>query len=337
MTTPRSIHGHPADSLAPRLGSWEQVVRLEHLESIDGPSRGARRVRMVTGGGLDLELHPDRALDIGHVTVDGVPVSWISATGFAGPGSYDPRGSLWMQTFGGGLLATCGLRNFGGASVDGGEEFGQHGRVGRLPAAITRSEVADGMLVVEGEVREVSPMGESLVLRRRISAEVGGLSIRIEDRVRNEGGMACPVMILYHLNFGWPLLDDGTTIEVPASETIPRDEDAAAGLDRVGRFGPPEPGATERVFLHRFDGSAPRARVANLQRGLAVDIAASDTLPHLFQWTMDAAGTYVLGIEPANTPVIQGRAAAREAGVLESLEPGEERAYSVTLDFSRLG
>lgn len=64
--------------------------------------------------------------------------------------------------------------------------------------------------------------------------------------------------------------------------------------------------------------------------------------PHLFMWPMLRSGADVLGLEPATTPVIQGRARARELGRLPVLEPGGTRALrarsgSPIKTFSSLG
>nr|WP_199736313.1 DUF4432 family protein [Micromonospora sp. HM5-17] len=55
----------------------------------------------------------------------------------------------------------------------------------------------------------------------------------------------------------------------------------------------------------------------------------SGQLPALLQWKSLRRGTYVLGIEPANCPVIGGRVEARERGVLPVLQPGESRRYAL--------
>jgi hypothetical protein len=62
----------------------------------------------------------------------------------------------------------------------------------------------------------------------------------------------------------------------------------------------------------------------------------SETLPAIFEWKMTATQHYVLGLEPANTPVIGGRADARAAGRLPRLEPGESVSYRLDFQMERL-
>ena len=331
-----TFFGVDENDLADRLPSRDQLARVEQFESIDGPSRGARRIRVVTGGGLDLDLHPDRALDIGHVSVHGIPVSWISGSGFAPQGAYEPTGTGWLATFGGGLLATCGLRSSGAPSTDQGEDFGLHGRIGSTPAAVSRVERTADAILVEGTVLEGSVFGERLELCRRLELPLGGTSIRIVDRVRNAGRVPTPLMALYHLNFGLPLVYDGTEVVVPFAEAEPRDPDSAARMDSFARLGAPEHGVVERVVRYGFGGAAPTASIVNARLGLACDIRASETLPHLFEWSWSTAGAYALGVEPATSSALGGRADARATGELAELAPGEERELVVELDFRRL-
>ncbi|MDQ4137723.1 MAG: aldose 1-epimerase family protein, partial [Actinomycetota bacterium] len=113
-----------------RIGHAAQLARVDRLVEEEGPARGARRIRLVTGGGLEAEIHPDRALDLGQVTYRGVPVAWISPTGMVAPTLTSSHGRDWLRSFGGGLLATCGLDTFGPATIDEGKDYPMHGRVG---------------------------------------------------------------------------------------------------------------------------------------------------------------------------------------------------------------
>ena len=56
-------------------------------------------------------------------------------------------------------------------------------------------------------------------------------------------------------------------------------------------------------------------------------------LPRMWQWRMLGPGMYVTGLEPA-TCGLAGRAAEREAGTLLMLEPGEQRAFGVSVRVS---
>jgi len=84
-----------------RMGSLGQAVSIDNLIHDDGPERGARLIRLVSGGAFEMEVHPDRALDIGRVTYRGIPLAWSSPTGMSAPGLSEPLGDGWVRTWGG--------------------------------------------------------------------------------------------------------------------------------------------------------------------------------------------------------------------------------------------
>lgn len=330
------VFGAGRDDLARRVGTLAQVARVDRLVEEEGPARGARRIRLVTGGGFEAEVHPDRALDLGQVTFRGVPVAWMSPTGMAAPGLSESRGTEWLRSFGGGLLATCGLDSFGPASADEGMDYPQHGRVGVVPATVTRAEVRHGELVVSGTVRQASVFGENLVLERTWSADVGGTTLRLRDVVRNEGAMEAGHMVLYHVNVGWPLLDESAHLDLPSREVKPRDSDSLSGASRWHQIGEPQPGYHEQVFGHDFrDSGTAVVSVDNARVDTRFELHFNtDTLPALHQWKSSGEGHYVMGLEPVNVNAFAGRAGARAAGTLPVLKPGASVSYALDFSFS---
>lgn len=331
------VHGRSGTDLRERVGSLEQVLSVDSFVQAEGPGRGTRRLRLINGGGIEVDVHPDRGFDLGQVRVDGVPVAWISPTGIGDPASYEPEGNGWLRTFGGGLLATCGLDTFGPPSEDAGEVLGQHGRIGTQRAVVVRAEATAEGVVVEGLARQAAAFGEDIVLRRRISSAAGSDTITIDDTITNESFREQPLMVLYHMNLGWPLLDEDTTVSVPAVRTTPRDADAEAGIADHRSFGAPVPGFREQVFIHELGtDDEVEVVVANARTGLTFALTVpGKLLPCVYEWKMQGQGHYVLGIEPANTPNVQGRAAARAAGQLPVLAPGESVNYSLSFRLRR--
>ena len=333
------IHGTPVADARRYVGASEQLARIESLIEADGPARGARRLRLVTGGGLEVDLHPDRALDIGQVTLDGMPVSWMESDGIAPAWAVDPHGDEWLRAFGGGLMTTCGLDTFGPPTVDEGVAYGQHGRVSGIPARITRSEVVGDTLIVEGLVRQSRLNGERLLLHRRYTARVGARSIAVHDTVTNEGDRSTGHMMMYHINVGWPMIDEEARLDIPSTSVVPRDDGvSASGIGRWQLLEPPTAGRREEVFVHHFDRTSPGRRTARLdnpRRGIAMSVAFDTAeLPWLCQWKLLREGTYVVGIEPVNSPSTTGRAGARADGVLPELAAGASAEYHVEISFS---
>ena len=303
-----------------------------------------RALRFRTGGGLCFDVLADRGMDIGAFEHRGTPLAWLSPAGVVSPAFYEPAGEGWLRSFGGGLLVTCGLQNVGPPGERGGENLGLHGRISNTPASNVSHEVRreGDALVLEarGEVREAAVFGPNLVLRRGISARLGEARIHVEDVVTNEGHAPEPLMLLYHVNLGWPLLDETARLTgpgMPDEAPEPRDEEAREGLDGWDRFPAPQAGFRERVFYHRPRADAEgwsEARLENpaLDGGRALSVRfRPEELPQLAQWTMTGEGTYVVGLEPA-TCRVGGAEAEEAAGRVIHLRPGESRRFRVEVE-----
>lgn len=334
MADPITIWGAPMEEVRRRIGSVAQVARAEEVVQTQGVGRGTRVIRVETGGGLAFDVLPDRALDIGAMTYRGVPLSWISPTGFPAPAFAAQRGADWLRGFGGGMLTTCGLDAFGPASSGDGVEYPMHGRVSSIPAAVSRVEVTDTEIVIEGEVCQASVFGENLVLRRRIAAGIGSGDVRIDDVVTNEDHRPAGHMILYHCNLGWPLISETARLEIPSRGLTPRDAAAEAGVATWHALTEPQQGYAEQVFRHDFrDLGEVAVSVDNPARDLRLELRFDTaTLPGLHQWKMLGEGHYVLGVEPTNVDWSFGRVAAEREGVLPVLQPRESVSYA--LEFS---
>jgi hypothetical protein len=193
----------------------------------------------------------------------------------------------------------------------------------------------DGILTVTGEVRQAKVFGENLLLRRTITADLGGSSLRVHDTITNEGIADAGIMVLYHCNIGWPLLDERATLSIPSREVSPRDADAESGVARWDQVEEPQAGYAEQVFRHDFQNSGTAVvSIDNPATGIRLELLFdSATLPGLHQWKMSGEGHYVMGLEPTNANWSFGRASAREAGILPILKRGDSLSYSLEFAF----
>lgn len=339
------------EELRRRSGSMRQLARSEVLTFDDGPARGSRVVKLTTADGFDVEVLPDRGLDLGAVSWRGIPLAWLSPAGPMAPGLVEATTEGWNRAFGGGLLTTCGLDQFGRESIDQGILYPQHGRAHTLVASHlnTWSEPSGDRWAVgvSGVVRQATAFAENLRLRREVTCTLGNPTLTLRDRVTNDAHVAVPHMLLYHLNFGWPLVSESSSLEivqivdgqeVAADAVSPRDAVAERGLEQWMTFDKPTHGAEEEVFHH---GLLPHqrtlVRLANPTVGIAAELEFSSAqLPHMFQWKLMGDGAYVLGIEPANSAGIGGRGDARESDDLPILQPGQTVDYELKLSLSTL-
>jgi hypothetical protein len=282
-----------------RIGSVDQVALVTRREAVD--------IRVY--GGIELRLYPNRGLDIGAAWFKGLPLAWISPIG---EGGADADG--WRDAWGGGLVTTCGLDNVGAPS----EGIGLHGTYTFLEAQDLQAIRGDSEVVCRATIHD--PRG--LRVGRTIRTRIGEGRIELVDRTLNVAEEALPAPLLYHVNLGWPLWDEGARVETDAETVAARDADAEP---HDWRPAPLPEKAPERVWEHV---GATRAQVVNEQLGLRVEI--SSNLARMWQWVDPAPGYYALAIEPANCSVL-GREHDRAEGRLPVLAPGEERATTLVV------
>lgn len=324
-----------------RVGTLGQIAGITPVVLSQGRSRGVRAFHVATASGLAFTAVADRALDVAAASYEGIALSWLSRNGIVSPAYYEPQGNGFLRSFFGGLFTTCGLTNFGPPGTDRWGTFGLHGRIDGTPAESvvheTRWDGDECTLEIRGVVRQTRVFGEDLRLDRCLRTTIGGQHLEVHDTVTNEGGTRVPHMILYHCNGGFPLLGDASELHLSQSSMRPRDDEARKGSDDWNHGGKPDADFAEQVFIHHpvacADGRASAIlHNANLRddRGLALAIRFDPAqLPALFTWRMLGYGTYVMGIEPANCPTIEGRVKAEELGTLPFLEPGESRRYDL--------
>jgi len=355
------LHGkdYSAASLARMAGDVAAAGGVRSVVLGDGAERGVRALEFRTGSGLNFDVLVDRAMDIGSAEYRGVGFGWQSATGFRHPGLHEYRdedGLSWLRSFSG-LTVTAGLDHIlFTADVDTSTYHypfrtsawnGLHGRVANIPARLTGygerfepdsdsgSDPGSGRCVLwaEGEIRQAAIFAEHLRLTRRIEADLGGREFRLTDAVRNAGFDLTPHMFLYHINVGWPLLEEGARFEAPIARTSwASDSVAAQGASHLV-LGAPQSGFVEQVYAHDLTADSSglvRARLVNDRLGLAFELEYDQSqFPSFFQWLHLREGAYAVGFEPS-THAVGGEQAARDDGTMIWLAAGESRTYSTT-------
>jgi hypothetical protein len=332
--------------LEARVGRIEQIGGLRHVTGDDGPEKGVEQIQVRTGAGLSYVVLPSRGMDIGLADFGGTPLCWLSPVGEVHPAYFDDQGLGWLRTAAGGLLMTCGLTQVGSPGEEQGVALGLHGRAHHTPARQVSGvgcwEGDEYRMSIRGQIEESSIFGPHLSLTRTIKSSLGQASLTIEDVVENLGFEPVPHMLLYHFNFGFPLISEDTRITFPSGKVIPREADLP--LEGLTSWDSPQAAYRERVYYHEdlatdSEGFAevrirnPNFPIAGTQQGDALTVCLRwDTahLPTLVQWKMPGMGMHVLGIEPANCHV-EGRAAERARGTLVTLASGQSQKYHLVL------
>ncbi|WP_238392283.1 DUF4432 family protein [Paenibacillus antri] len=326
--------------LEARVGHLGQIGGIRRMTLTEGREAGTDIIRVRTGAGLAFDVVPSNGLDISLAEFLGASMAWKSPNGDANPAFYEPEGTGWLRTASGGLLMTCGLAHVGSPSEDEHGANGLHGRAHHTPALhIAICEQWSGDEVewsISGVIEESSIFGCKLRLYRSISGRLGENRITIKDRVENFGFQPAAHMMLYHFNFGFPLLDKHTEIDLPPAQSTSRDEHAR--LADCLRWQDPDPRCRESVYYHMLDQEAlksdhmaeaslfnPAFPAGTATKPVRVTLRwSADTLPILVQWRMPGAGEHVLGLEPSNC-LVEGREAETRRGGAAGFATGRIR------------
>jgi galactose mutarotase-like enzyme len=317
--------------LMERVGDISQLGGIRNLTLNDGNENGVRAVEVRTGRGFRFVVLPDRGMDISEADHAGRSLCWRSSTGDVAPAFFEPQGVGWLRGFFGGLLATCGLTYVGPPGTDEGEPLGLHGRITYVPA---RNVYANGewqgdeyVMWVQGKVSEASAVAPKITLNRKISTRLGATSLSIEDTIENEGYAPSPFMMLYHINFGFPVVSRETVLLSPSKNVVTVAREKVGDPDLYRRFHDPVAGFQQMVFRHEMvpdpEGYVTAALVKRGSDALGAYVRYRlKELPHFWQWKMLGAGVYTVALEPANCWV-GPRSEARQRGELTFLQPGE--------------
>jgi len=329
-----------------KLSNTAQLGGIETAVLDNGLGRGTRIAWINTGTGLRYKVVIDRAMDIADAFFNQHSLGWISHAGVTYPQPFSNRGLDWLKTFGGGLLTTCGLDHVGGPESDEYGERGLHGPISNIRAemeSILQPDPLAGKMEMSltGTMKQARMAGPSLELKRVISGTLGKPGISITDTVLNRGSEAAPHMLLYHFNFGWPLVDEGSAIHW-RGKWHPRE---AAGKSKIFIEGNdfhtcPQPlddhrGGGEEVAYINPDTDAAgicACGIHNERLGIAMVLRfRKNQLPWLSNWQHWAKGEYVTGLEPGTNPPI-GQTEARRQQQLIFIQPGESKTYQLELE-----
>lgn len=317
-------------TLLPYLGSHDSLYRIEPVVFTEGPSYLTRGIMIHNGLDLDLTILTDRGMDIPFLRYKGKNIGFPSKNRVKSPFLFqenEARG--FLQQFFVGFLTTVGIVH-GGPGKD---EYGLHGVANQLMAEKVsyRLTKIDNEVVIEvkGSVREAAVFGPNMVLNRRLLIYTESNKLVIHDQVVNEGFVSSPVKMLYHINFGYPMLSEDARVETTAQQIDPRDEEAKKGLAEYNLVRKPRNDFVEQCFFHKdFINSLATVSLINEQLDFQVDISFDQEIfPLLCQWNNFLSGDYAMGLEPSFPGIFNDGSEER------FLQAGEKLDYQIEVIF----
>ncbi len=311
-----------------RVGDIGQSFGIRAMRYDAGKASFIRAFDVETAGGLRFSVNESKSLDLFDLSYNGKRLSFVTKAALSSPWIAEEQGMAYRNNLGAGFLYTAGLSNVGMGCEDGGFYHNVHGNLKNLPAENVCSETLwngdDCTLRIAGDVRDSAFFGRNLFLHREITAKVGEKRLFIDDTIDNQGFAPEQIMLLYHMNLGFPLLEEGTEIIAPIKECEPMSEHTKLFDADYAKMTAPIDNNEEylyalKLFSDKQGFTCCAAYNSVLRLGLYVRFN-SDILRYLILWKNMSSGDYALGMLPSTCKPI-GREADRQSGEAKMLEP----------------
>lgn len=304
----------------------------------------------IANGAMTVVVVPTRGMGVLEAFTDEVTLGWASPVRKPVHPAYvdeESRAGLgWLEGFSE-LVVRCGLASNGAPGEDvvrtntGAQarvRLPLHGTIANAPASVVSVRVGlepPHELSVVGEVYDTQMYGACYRLESRISTLPGSTEFTVSDTVENLSACPSEMELLYHCNYGPPLLGEGARLLAPVAYLTPRDEQAQLDVDTWDAYGPPQPGFAEQCHYMRLHSNAAGRTLVAL---VAPDESTAATvrfsvgeLPAFTVWKCMAAEAdgYVTGLEPA-TDYPNNRSFERAHGRVVMLDGGATYGASLT-------
>jgi hypothetical protein len=334
-----------SDDLQPdRARPWS----VTHTTLHGGKQEGVELLT-IDNGALQITLVPTRGLGVLRVVSGDVRLGWDSPVKEVVHPQFvnlPTRGGLgWLEGFNE-WLVRCGLEYAGGPGCDkfinnmGDEaemDLTLHGRIGNIPASeveVSIDRAPPHRIRVRGRVEERAFYGPKLELTTEISTAPGSRAFRIEDTITNRGAYDQEFQLIYHANYGPPLLEKDARFVGALERVTPLNAHAAKGVQDYSRYQAPTPGFIEQVYcLRPYADASGRTKLllrnARADRGVSMAFAVAQ-LPYVSLWKNTTAleEGYVTGLEPG-TGFPFNRRIERRFGRVPKLQSGVARPFVI--------
>ncbi len=295
----------------------------------------------VDNGKMNITIIPTRGMSIHKVECGDVTLGWNSPVKqIVHPTHVDlnDHGGLgWLSGFNE-MMVRCGLSWAGHPGEDDGKMLTLHGRIGNIPAtdvSVVVDDQAPYRIRIRGKVEEKMFKFGVFELWTEVSTVPGSGSFEIVDRLVNKSEYEKEYQVIYHANFGRPLLEKGAKFFAPIKTLAPFDDYAAKDLDTFRTYLGPTKNYGEQVYCLTMNANEAGITTVMLQtadagKGVAVQYAV-DTLPYFTLWKNTDTETdgYVTGLEPA-TGYPYNRSVERGEGRVPKLPGGKEVEFKVS-------
>lgn len=325
-----------------KLGFGNIPFSIEKVRLHGGKQEGVDII-VIKNGELEVTLVPTRGMGIFDVKKDGKRVlGWDSPVKeIVNPAYIDlesRNGLGWLDGFNE-MMVRCGYEWTGHPGVDeNGQLLSLHGRAQNTPSSTIKviiDDEAPHTITVEGQVSERTFKKAELATKTSFSITPGENSFSLNDTLTNKSDYDDEYQIIYHSNFGSPILEKGAKVYAAASEISPFNSYADKGLKDWQTYLGPTKGYDEMVYNLKpvADKSGNTLAVLHNKAGnLGVSMQYNtNQLPVLTIWknTDTVQQGYVTGIEPG-TSYAYNTKFQRPLGLVPTIHAGESKHFDLT-------
>ncbi|HMO83284.1 MAG TPA: DUF4432 family protein, partial [Lacipirellulaceae bacterium] len=304
----RNLHCIEWQLESPR-GDYSIIKRRLHC----GVSEGVDLLE-IKAERVSLTLIPTRGLSLLDARIGELPLGWQSPI----PEPVHPKYVPLAEPHGYGFLAgpnelmfRCGLESLGRPdfTADGVLKYSLHGRIANLPVHYLDVSIDEdaAQVVVRGQIAERRFLRQKLLLEVKYVVDLSSGCISWTDQVLNLGQQLAQLQMMYHVNLGPPILQEGSRFLAPYRQVVPRDADAQAGVSVWNLYGPPQADYREQVYFIELAGDDAGQTVVMLADrdsnvGACLRFNVHE-LPCFTLWknTQSVADGYVTGIQPGTS------------------------------------
>lgn len=314
---------------------------LEQKVLHGGKQEGSKVLTLTSPDGLTIALSPSRGMDLLQVNGHGVRLGWDSPVNEVVNPAYinlESRNGLgWLEGFNE-MMVRCGFEWTGHPVTKDGMIYTLHGKAGNTPASKVEVEVDDQApheIRIRGLLKENTFKKANLETWTELRYVPGSDSFTVHDVLTNHADYPHDYQIIYHSNFGTPILEKDARFIAPLKSVSPFNDYAKKGLEGWNTYGAPTKDFDEMVFnlVPKADSNGKTvAAVINSKgdKGAAIEFDTRQ-LPLLTLWknTDTLKQGYVTGIEPG-TNYAYPVTIEKEQGRVKQLQPGQSTEFVLT-------
>lgn len=306
-----------------------------------GKQEGSKVLTLTSQNGLTIVLSPSRGMDLLHVSGHGVRLGWDSPVKEVVNPAYinlESRNGLgWLEGFNE-MMVRCGFEWTGHPVSNNGVLYTLHGKAGNTPASkveVTVDDSAPHEIRIRGLLKEATFKKARLETWTELRYVPGSDAFTVHDVLTNQADYPHDYQIIYHSNFGTPILEKDARFIAPLKSVSPFNDYAKKGLKQWDRYGAPTRDFDEMVFNLKPKADSSGKSVAAVinskgDKGVSIEFDTRQ-LPLLTMWknTDTRRQGYVTGIEPG-TNYAYPVTIEKQQGRVKQLQPGQSTEFTLT-------